>query len=214
MRIALRNLHDAVMAHPPSGQEPWVWCGLTMFTKQVSGGGRSGSPIVAAEAQQVERTRRKTWSRALKGTESLDSPLRSLFVLMVEAAQDVDSSHAQDAGNRCGGIRQRVRRSQVDPGVRPLGVVVGDVFAERAVEMTPTEDERPVKAFTLTVRTHRSAKAFALGARTGVRTASMPSAAKTASKLLVYLESRSLIRWRNRPHPGRSHERLRAVCVT
>jgi hypothetical protein len=44
------------------------------------------------------------------------------------------------------------------------------------------------------VRTHRSAKAFALGARTGVRMASIPSAAKTASKPLVYLESRSLIR--------------------
>jgi hypothetical protein len=36
---------------------------LTMFTKQVSDGGRSGSPVVAAEAQQVERTRRKTLSR-------------------------------------------------------------------------------------------------------------------------------------------------------
>ena len=33
------------------------------------------------------------------------------------------------------------------PGA-PLGVVVGDVVAERPVEMTPTEDERPVKAFT------------------------------------------------------------------
>jgi hypothetical protein len=36
----------------------------TMFRKQVSGPvGRCGSPIVAAEAEQVERTRRKTWSR-------------------------------------------------------------------------------------------------------------------------------------------------------
>ena len=46
------------------------------------------------------------------------------------------------------GIRPRVRRSQVDPAVRPLCVVVGEVFAERPLEMTPTEDERPVKAFT------------------------------------------------------------------
>jgi len=29
----------------------------------VSPGGRSGSPIVAGEAEHVERTRRKTWSR-------------------------------------------------------------------------------------------------------------------------------------------------------
>jgi len=61
---------------------------------------------------------------------------------MDEATQDVTSSHAPDAGNRCGGIRRRVRGSQVDPAVRPLGVVVGDVFAERPLEMTPTEDER------------------------------------------------------------------------
>ena len=60
--------------------------------------------------------------------------------------------------------------------------------------MTPTEDERPVKAFTSDGAAHRSAKAFALGARTGVRMAWMPSAAKTVSKLLVYLASRSLIR--------------------
>jgi hypothetical protein len=67
---------------------------------------------------------------------------------MDEATQDVASSHAPDAGNRCGTIRRRVRRLKVDPAVRPLGVVVGDVFAERPLEMTPTEDERPVKAFT------------------------------------------------------------------
>jgi hypothetical protein len=39
--------------------------GQTMFTKQVSGLVDSlDPPIVAAEAQQVERTRRKTCSRA------------------------------------------------------------------------------------------------------------------------------------------------------
>ena len=32
--------------------------------------------------------------------------------------------------------------------MRPLRVVVGDVFAECPLEMTPTEDKRPVKAFT------------------------------------------------------------------
>src|SRR6266540_5357069 len=83
----------------------------------------------------------------LKGTETLDSASRDQFVLMDEATQDVASSHAKHAGNQCGGIWRRVRRSQVDPAVRPLGVVVGEVFAERPLEMTPTEDERPVKAF-------------------------------------------------------------------
>jgi hypothetical protein len=33
----------------------------------VSPGGHSGSPLVAAEAQQVEPTRTKTWSRAADG---------------------------------------------------------------------------------------------------------------------------------------------------
>jgi hypothetical protein len=51
----------------------------------------------------------------VKGTETLDSASRNQFVLMDEAAQDFASSHAQHAGNQCGGIRQRVGRSQVDP---------------------------------------------------------------------------------------------------
>ena len=41
----------------------------------------------------------------------------------------------------------------------------------------------------LTVLTQRSAKAFALGAWNGVTIVVLPSAAKTASKLSVYLES-------------------------
>ena len=89
-----------------------------------------------------------THPRLVKGTETLDSASRDQFVLMDEAAQDVASSNTQHAGNQCVGIRQRIRRSQVDPPVRPLRVVVGDVFAVRPLEMTPPEDERPVKAFT------------------------------------------------------------------
>ena len=47
-----------------SGGETWgpVSPGNVQKTG-VSPGGQSGSPIVAAEAEQVERTRRKTWSR-------------------------------------------------------------------------------------------------------------------------------------------------------
>jgi hypothetical protein len=66
----------------------------------------------------------------VKGTETLDSASRDQFVLMDEAAQDVASSNAQHARNQCVGIRRRVGRSQVDPPVRPLRIVVGDVFAE------------------------------------------------------------------------------------
>ena len=39
-------------------------CHQTMFTKQVSRRVGGLDPIAAAEAEQVERTRRKTWSRA------------------------------------------------------------------------------------------------------------------------------------------------------
>ena len=97
-------------------------------------------------------------------------------------------------GTSAWGIRPRVRRSQVDPPVRPLRVVVGDVVAERPVEMTPTEDERPVKAFT----SDGTDPSFGEGVRP--RSADRGEdgldavRGKTASKLLVYLESRSLIR--------------------
>jgi hypothetical protein len=130
----------------------------------------------------------------VKGTETVDSASRDQFVLMDEATQDVVSSNTQHAENRCVGIRRRVRRSHIDPPVRPLRVVVGEVVAERPVEMTPTEDEGPVKAFTSEGADPSFGEGVALGARTGVRMAAMPSAAKTASKLLVYLASRSLIR--------------------
>jgi hypothetical protein len=66
-----------------------------------------------------------------------------------------------------------------------------------------------------TVPTHRSAWAFARGARTGVRSTLSPSATKTASNAAVNLVSRS--RSRNRKRPTRSFRpisRLRACCVT
>ena len=66
-----------------------------------------------------------------------------------------------------------------------------------------------------TVLTQRSAKAFALGERTGVRMASMPIEANTASKLVVNLVSRSRMRNRNRrPASSRSEVKLRATWVT
>jgi hypothetical protein len=47
-----------------SGGETWGPVSPDNVQKTgVSPGGQSGSPIVAAEAEQVERTRRKTWSR-------------------------------------------------------------------------------------------------------------------------------------------------------
>jgi hypothetical protein len=68
-----RNRSSELDERPDHGPDPrflcptahGVRCGPTMFTKQVSPpGGWSDPPIVAAEVEQVERTRRRTWSRA------------------------------------------------------------------------------------------------------------------------------------------------------
>jgi hypothetical protein len=131
-----------------------------------------------------------------------------------EPAQDVASSDTPQIGERSWRTRRRVRRSEVEAAVRPPRVVVGDALAEHPFEMTSTEDERPVQHSVLTVCTHRSAKASALGARIGVRTIPIPSPVKTPSKLLVYMESRSLRRKRNGPYPDRSQARFRACWVT
>lgn len=64
-------------------------------------------------------------------------------------------------------------------------------------------------------RTKRSAIAFALGARTGVRMISMPSLWKTVSKLRMNLLSRSRIRKRGGVDRSRSVQaNWRACCVT
>lgn len=140
--------------------------------------------------------------------------LCSEFVLVNEATQDVVTSHASEVGERSGRIRRRVRRSEAEAAVRPARIVVGDVLAEDVLEVTPTENERPVQALppdgphpTLGegVRSRRPERG---------EDDPMPSAAKTASKLLVYLESRSRMRRRNGPRPVRSKERFRACWVT
>jgi len=59
--------HSSFSASELAGQSKKHQChsSPTMFTKQVSWAVDGlGSPIVAAEAEQVERTRSKTWSRA------------------------------------------------------------------------------------------------------------------------------------------------------
>jgi hypothetical protein len=66
-----------------------------------------------------------------------------------------------------------------------------------------------------TVPTHRSASAFARGARTGMRSTPIPAAAKTASNAAVNLVSRSRSTNRNRPIPAsRFITRFRACCAT
>ncbi len=84
--------------------------------------------------------------------------------------------------------------------MRPFAVVVVDVDAEHAFEVSAVEDQQPVE----TLGTHGSdealsAIAFAFGARTGVLTIWMPSLRNTSSKGPLYLLSRSRIRNRTAP---------------
>jgi len=81
-----------------------------------------------------------------EGHGNLDHDLMSEFVLVNEATQEVTPSHASEVGERSRRIRRRVRRSEAKAAVRPARVVVGDVLAEDVLEVTPTENERPVQA--------------------------------------------------------------------
>jgi hypothetical protein len=71
-----------------------------------------------------------------------------------------------------------------------------DEDAEHPFEMAAVEDQEPVETLRSDVRTKRSATAFPFGARTGVRTISIPSLRKTMSKSRVNLLSGSRIRKR------------------
>jgi hypothetical protein len=147
------------------------------------------------------------------GHQHLVSASRGQFVFVDNAAQDVASSHAQHAGTRCGGSCT-VRRSQVDPAVRSLRVVVGDVFPEHPLEMTPTEDERPVKALT------SYGADPSLGEGVCSRSADRGEDGLDAVRGEDRVEAPRVLgvsvpdQVANRPRPRRSHERFRAVCVT
>jgi hypothetical protein len=130
---------------------------------------------------------------------------------MDEPAQHIPPLDTQAIGGLVGRTRARVRRSEIHTAVGPLGVVMGNVDPKDLLQMSAAEHQRPVQALGRTVLTHRSATAFAHGARTGVRMTSMPSPANTASKLDAYFASRSLTRNRKAPPPVRSKARFLAA---
>jgi hypothetical protein len=90
--------------------------------------------------------------------------------------------------------------------------VVG-VDAKDVLEVAPVQTSSQSRHSERTVRTNRSAIAFAFGARTGVLTIRMPWLRKTSSKGPLYLLSRSRMRKRT-PLSLKSRPRLRACCVT
>jgi hypothetical protein len=61
----------------------------------------------------------------------------------------------------------------------PVFVVMPHVLVERGEHVPRVVDQDPVQAFPADRATHRSAYAFARGARGGVRTISMPSLVNT-----------------------------------
>lgn len=89
-----------------------------------------------------------------------------------------------------------LRRCEAERARRPVSVVVVRESAEGAFELAAARDQQLIEALS-TVRTKRSATAFAFGARNGVRMISSSSVRKISSKARVNMLSRSWIRKRS-----------------
>ena len=67
------------------------------------------------------------------------------MVLVDEPAEQVPPADTSGAdGNRFPSFGERGR--EVEPAMGPAAVVVGGIGPERPIQMTPTEDQRPVEA--------------------------------------------------------------------
>jgi hypothetical protein len=83
------------------------------------------------------------------------------------------------------------------------------VLGQDVFEMAPVEDQYRSSSSRRRVPIHRSAIAFARGARTGVRRMRMPSLVNTASKTSVNLASRSRIKnWKSRHALAEVHQQI------
>jgi hypothetical protein len=99
----------------------------------VSRGGQCGSPIVATEAEQVERTRRKTWSRARS----------EVLVPYTRTAQKVERSRRKTwSRSRCEVLlpyrrsRSATGRLTIAPGMAAQPAGIGLSPAARPIERT------------------------------------------------------------------------------
>jgi hypothetical protein len=86
-----------------------------------------------------------------------------------------------------------VGRFEHECSVRPVPVVVQSVDTKDTLEMASAEDQEMVEAVGAYGLTHRSANAFAFGARTGVLITRTPSERKISSKPPPNFVSRSWI---------------------
>jgi hypothetical protein len=102
------------------------------------------------------------------------------------------------------------RRHPSQATVRAVHVVVSGVRGQHSLQLPTSKDQQPSSSSRRTVPTQRSAEAFARGARTGVASTPIPSAATAASNAAVNLVSRSQTTNRNWPtRPARAMSRLR-----
>src|ERR1051326_1710837 len=92
--------------------------------------------------------------------------------------------------------RSTVRWDQTEAPVRSTAVVIIDEDLERVLKVPCVQINSQSRHSDRTVRTKRSAIAFASGVCTGVRTTRTPCASNTAAKRLVNLQSRSRIKKR------------------
>jgi hypothetical protein len=113
-----------------------------------------------------------------------------------EAAQAITSSDRTASRMRNKTLRGSICawRAEVERAVWSVAVVMIDVDAQDALEVSTISDEQPIEALGAHGPHDRSATAFALGARNGVLTTSTPSLRKTSSNACLNLLSRSWIR--------------------
>ena len=105
---------------------------------------------------------------------------RCALVHLVEPAEH--RTRVDEAGARRRVTARRQRRLELQAAVGPLGVVVPSELVEQGAQMRLVDDDGVSRHSLRSVRTTRSAIAFARGARTGVRSVSIPSPRPRATK--------------------------------
>jgi hypothetical protein len=109
-------------------------------------------------------------------------------VFVEEPAKHINTLNAGSGGQRGDRDGRSYRNLEVDAEVRAARVVVLNVPGENTLEVPLVPDQSPVQALgshgshpAFTVRTQRSAYAFAFGARGCVTTAWIPAAANRSA---------------------------------
>jgi hypothetical protein len=141
---------------------------------------------------------------------------RSDLVLMDQATEPVPPTDGPEIDDGLVlHLGRAGRRALIERAVGPVVVVVRDVFAEHGLQVMAPRMSTRSRHSRRRVPNHRSMKAFARGARTGVRMIRRPSDRNTSSKETVNLVSRSWIRKRTgSARSVRMPMRFRACWVT